>query len=88
MSGRVITRIAVDPKCVNCMYAAPPPETPASYRLLYSPEALECHRYPPVVAEILMPVGNDVRPAMLFPQVDPGDWCGEFQPVNRRPGEA
>lgn len=70
--------------CGNCVFARPAPKNPAPYRLVYESTErpiLECHRYPPVVADNwLMPSSTQgTRPAMMFPQVDPEDWCGEYQ---------
>jgi len=71
--------------CANCLFAKAPPNDLPPWRIVYA-GALECHRYPPVVAGHTLASDNNVRlvPAMMFAQVDPTDWCAEFQQARGR----
>lgn len=53
------------PSCTTCTFGAPAvgdDETPF----------LNCRRYPPQVGAV------DGEPAIVWPQVTEGDWCGEW----------
>lgn len=74
------------PRCEDCAFARKPPKDPAPWRLSFE-GALECHRYPPIVAgtTLMSDTREALVPGMMFPQVAPNDWCAEWQlPRGRR----
>ena len=48
----------------------------------------ECKRYPPIMKNPRYTACGDVTPMMpiecCFPAVNPGEWCGEWQPASDR----
>lgn len=73
------------PNCGNCAFSARPPDKRPPYRIVYE-GALECHRYPPIVAghTLMEAPAFNVLPGVMFPQVDRTDWCAEHQVARGR----